>query len=98
VDRERLAEFCCRHKIRRLSLFGSVLSEDFRPDSDVDVLVEYEAGSSPGWEIIDMEDELGQLFGRDRIDIVNRKYLNSRVKDWIVPSAVVLYEVDDTEG
>jgi len=57
IDRERIAEFCRQHHIRRLQLFGSVLRDDFRPDSDVDVLVEFEPGHTPGWGIIDIEDE-----------------------------------------
>src|SRR3989338_8200226 len=48
VDRQRIAEFCRRHRIRKLSLFGSVLREDFRPDSDVDVLVEFEPEVTAG--------------------------------------------------
>jgi predicted nucleotidyltransferase len=47
IDREKIADFCRRHYISRLSLFGSVLREDFGPASDVDVLVEFEPGSSP---------------------------------------------------
>jgi uncharacterized protein len=98
VDRARLAAFCRRHTIQRLSLFGSVLRDDFRPDSGVDVLVEYQAEGSPGWEIVDIEEELGELFGRHRIDIVNRKYLNARLKDAILSSSVVLYEAGDAKG
>ncbi len=49
VDRERLAEFCCKHHIRKLALFGSVLRDDFRPDSDIDVLVELEPGQGVGF-------------------------------------------------
>ena len=48
LDQAQLARFCRRHYIRRLSLFGSVLREDFGPDSDVDVLVEFEPGHVPG--------------------------------------------------
>ncbi len=98
IDRERLTAFCRRHKIQRLSLFGSVLRDDFRPDSDVDVLVEYQPGGSPGWEIVDIEEELGELFGRAKIDIVNRKYLNVRLRDAILSSSVVLYEAGDAKG
>jgi predicted nucleotidyltransferase len=48
IDQDRLAEFCRKHHIRKLALFGSVLRDDFRPDSDVDVLVEFEPGHVPG--------------------------------------------------
>jgi predicted nucleotidyltransferase len=86
-----LAEFCQRHHIRRLSLFGSVLREDFRPDSDVDMLVEFQPGYTPGWEIVDLEEELGELFGGRRVDLVNPKYLNPRLRETILDSARVQY-------
>jgi predicted nucleotidyltransferase len=86
-----IADFCRRHHIRRLSLFGSVLREDFRPDSDVDVLVEFQPGQTPGWEIVDLEEELSGLFGGRRIDLVNPKYLNPRLRDRVLNSAVVQY-------
>jgi uncharacterized protein len=71
IDHERIAEFCRRHHIRRLDLFGSVLRDDFRPDSDVDVLVEFEEGHEPGLEIDSMELELHTIFGR-KVDLVRR--------------------------
>jgi uncharacterized protein len=89
--RPLLADFCQRHHIRRLSLFGSVLRDDFRPDSDVDVLVEFQPGRTPGWEIVDLEEELSSLFDGRRIDLVNPKYLNHRLRDTILNSAVVQY-------
>ncbi len=54
IDHDKIAEFCRRHHIRRLALFGSVLRDDFGPESDVDVLVEFEPGHVPGLEFIDM--------------------------------------------
>ena len=86
-----VAEFCRRHHIRRLSVFGSVLRDDFRPDSDVDVLVEFQPGHTPGWEVVDLEDELSGLFGGRPVDLVNPKYLNPRLRDRILKSAVVQY-------
>ena len=68
----RLAEFCRRNRIRRLSLFGSVLRDDFRPDSDVDVLVEFEPDAH--WSLFDlvsMQNELEKLIGRE-VDLVER--------------------------
>lgn len=76
VDRARLAESCRRHHIRRLSLFGSALREDFGPDSDVDVLVEFEPGHTPGLAVVDVEEELSALLGGRRVDMVNPRYLN----------------------
>jgi predicted nucleotidyltransferase len=91
VDRQRLAEFCRRHHIRKLSLFGSVLSDDFRPDSDVDVLVEFEPGHTPGLAIVDVQDELSDLLGGRRVDMVNPKYLNRRLRDRVLDEAEVQY-------
>ena len=70
---ERIAEFCRKYRIRSLSLFGSVLRDDFRPDSDVDVLVEFEEDAR--WSLLDlvrMQEELEQILGREA-DLVERK-------------------------
>ena len=90
VDRQQIAEFCRRHHIRRLSLFGSVLRDDFRPDSDVDVLVTFEPGQVVGLRIVDIEDELAQLLGR-RVDLVSEKYLHHRIRDRVLTAAEVQY-------
>lgn len=72
VDQSRIAAFCRKWKIRELSLFGSVLREDFQPDSDVDVLVSL-APDAPWtlWDWIDMKDELGDVFCR-KVDLVDK--------------------------
>ena len=64
VNQTRLAEFCRQHGARRLAVFGSALRDDFRPDSDVDVLIEFEPGRTPGLEFFWMQEELSRLFGR----------------------------------
>ena len=64
IDRERIADLCRRHHIRRLALFGSVLRDDFGPGSDVDLLVEFEPGHVPGFAFVDIQDELSALLGR----------------------------------
>ncbi|GAC1310506.1 MAG: nucleotidyltransferase [Isosphaeraceae bacterium] len=87
-----IAELCRRSRIRRLSIFGSALRDDFCEDSDVDLLIEYEDGYSPGWEIVDLAEEFSSLFGGREVDLVNRKYLNDRLKDRVFKSAVLLYE------
>jgi hypothetical protein len=61
VDKEQIASFCRRHRIRRLALFGSVLRDDFRPDSDVDALVEFAPGGVPGLGFITTESELSEM-------------------------------------
>src|SRR6476660_4462048 len=90
VDRERLAEFCRRHHIRRLAFFGSVLREDFGPDSDVDVLYEFDEGHAPGWSIVDIEEELSNILGRN-VDFVPAKYLNRWIRDRVLAEAEVQY-------
>jgi predicted nucleotidyltransferase len=101
VPRQEIADFCRRHHIRRMCLFGSILRDDFRPEgaqpSDVDLLVEFEPGHTPGWEIVDIEAELSGLFGGRKVDMVNPKYLNRRLKDRVLASARPLYESPDAE-
>ena len=91
APREEIAQFCRRHHIRKLSLFGSVLRDDFRPDSDIDVLVEFEPGHAVGFAIIDMEEELSGLFGGHKVDIVQEKFLNKRLRGRVLADAEVQY-------
>jgi hypothetical protein len=73
IDRERIADFCRRWKITEFALFGSVLRDDFRPESDVDVLVSFAPDADWGlFDIVDMQEELKQIFGRE-VDLVERK-------------------------
>ncbi len=90
IDHEKLADFCRRHHIRKLSLFGSVLRDDFRPDSDVDVLYEFDDGFAPGWEIADIEQELSELLGR-KADLVPAKYINRWIRQRVLAEAEVQY-------
>ena len=64
VDQERLAEFCRQNGVRRLAIFGSALRDDFGPASDVDVLIEFEPGRTPGLRFFWMQEELSRLFDR----------------------------------
>lgn len=89
-----LDALCKRWHIRRLSVFGSALRDDFGPDSDVDVLVEFEPEHTPGWEIVDIGEELSQVFGGRYVDIVNPVYLHPLIKDDVLHSAILLYEAD----
>jgi predicted nucleotidyltransferase len=73
VSKERMAAFCRRNHIRSLSFFGSVLRDDFRPDSDVDVMVEFEPGQELGlMEIVAVEMELSDILGH-KVDLVERQ-------------------------
>jgi len=91
ASKDEIAAFCRRHHIRKLSLFGSVLRDDFRPDSDIDVLVEFEPEHPVGWNIIDIEEELSRLFGGHKVDMVQEKYLNRWLRGRILASAEVQY-------
>ena len=91
ISKDRIAEFCRRNQIRKLSLFGSVLREDFGPKSDVDVLVEFEPGHTVGFDIVDIEEELSRLFGGRKVDLINAKYLNRHLRDRVLAEAEVQY-------
>jgi uncharacterized protein len=90
ISQETIADFCRRHHIRRLALFGSVLRDDFGPDSDVDVLVEFEPGHVPGLAFFDMQDELSALFGR-QVDLNTPGFLSPYFRDAVLASARSLY-------
>ena len=96
IPRDAIKKFCRRNHIHRLSLFGSVLRDDFGPDSDVDVLVEWEPRQTIGWNIVAVEDEFGQLFGGRRVQMLNPKYVNHRLRKEILGTAEVIY--DETAG
>jgi len=77
IDERKIAEFCTRWRIREFSLFGSVLREDFRPDSDVDVLVTFHPDARWSlFDFVDMQEELKALFGRD-VDLVEAEGLRN---------------------
>jgi predicted nucleotidyltransferase len=92
VDREKIAEFCRKHHISRLSLFGSVLREDFGPASDVDVLVEFEPCHTPGLAFFSMEEELSQIIGRN-VDLNTSGFLSPYFRDRIERESEVQYVV-----
>ncbi len=85
-----IAELCKRHHVRRLALFGSVLRHDFRPDSDVDVLVEFEPGKTPGFGFITIQDELSDLLGR-KVDLNTPACLSRFYRDEVLGLAKDLY-------
>ena len=95
IPKEEIAAFCQRNHIRRMSLFGSVLRDDFTPESDVDVLVEFEPDRTPGLEFITMQDELSEILGR-QVDMYTFKGVESSrnwlLREEILSSAEVQYE------
>ncbi len=91
IDRAALASFCRTHHVHKLSLFGSVLRDDFRPDSDVDVLVEFEPGFRIGYlGLAAMEIELTDLLGR-RVDLRTPAELSQRFRGEVVAGAEVAF-------
>lgn len=91
VNRARIAAFCRKHHIQRLSLFGSVLREDFTLESDVDVLVEFEPGHVPGLAFFQMERELSEILGR-KVDLNTTGFLSPRFAEQVRAEAEVHYE------
>jgi predicted nucleotidyltransferase len=93
IPRRKIAGFCRRHHIRKLSLFGSVLRDDFGPDSDVDVLVEFLPGHTPGYfSLFDMETEFSALLGGRKADIRTSQDLSRYFRDQVIREARVQYE------
>jgi len=91
VDREQLAAFCRKHHLTKLALFGSVLTDLFGPDSDVDVLVEFEPDHVPGLIALSgMERELSQILGR-KADMRTPKDLSKYFREQVVREAVIQY-------
>ncbi len=92
IDRKSIADFCRRHHITKLSLFGSVLRDDFAPESDVDVLVEFEPGHVPGFlRLGRMERDLSGLMGGHKIDLLTPGFLIRRIRERVVAAAEVQY-------
>ena len=90
IDRERISEFCRRHHIRRLALFGSVLRADFGPTSDVDVLVEFEPDHVPELAFFTMQQELSTLIGRP-VDLNTPGFLSRYFRESVLKEAEPLY-------
>lgn len=93
LDRAAIAALCRKHHIRRLSLFGSVLGADFREDSDVDVLVEFEPGCTPGFGFFGIQDELSELLGR-KVDLNTPGFLSRHFRDKVLKEAEIEYAED----
>jgi len=92
LDAAQIEAFCRRHHIRKLALFGSVLRDDFRPDSDVDVLVEFEPGQTVGLiRLVGIERELSELLGR-RVDLRKPGDLSRYFRQQVVDAAEILFE------
>ena len=91
IDREKIAAFCRRHHIESLKLFGSILHDDFGPESDVDVLVEFEEGHTPGWDFFSMQEELAGIIGH-KVDLNTPGFLSRYFRDQVMMEAKPVYE------
>ena len=90
--REWLADFCRRHRVRKLSFFGSFTRDDFAPDSDIDVLVEFKPKAGVGFfELFDMEDELSAVMGGRTVEINTPNSLSPYFRDRVLAEAVEQY-------
>ncbi len=91
VPAEQIRDLCRRNQIRQLLLFGSVLRDDFRPESDVDVLVEFEPGAQIGlFEFMRIQEELAALLQRP-VDLVSKDGLKPVIRNSVLASAQVVY-------
>lgn len=90
IDQERIEVFCRSNHIRRLSLFGSVLRENFSPSSDVDVLIEFEPGCEPGLAFFAMETELSEILGYP-VDLNTPGFPSPHFRERVLGEAETLY-------
>lgn len=92
IPNQEIADFCRRHRIRRLAFFGSVLRDDFQPGSDVDVLVEFEFGTRMGMiRLAGLELELGKILGR-KVDLNTPGFLSEYYRDQVLAEAEVQFD------
>jgi predicted nucleotidyltransferase len=90
IPKEEVVAFCQRNHIRKLAFFGSVLRDDFTPESDVDVLVEFEPGTRVGLRFFELEQELAELLGR-KVDLNTAGFLSKYFRDRVIAEAEPLY-------
>ena len=90
LPRAEIVAFCRRHHIMKLSLFGSILRDDFGPESDIDILVEFEAGHVPGLDFFAMQDELSDLLRR-KVDLHTPHFLSQYFREQVQTEAQVQY-------
>jgi predicted nucleotidyltransferase len=90
VPQDEIRAFCERNHIRKLALFGSILRDDLRADSDVDVLVEFEPGFVPGFDFFAMQEELAAILGRD-VDLNTPGFLSPHIREEVQSEARVAY-------
>lgn len=90
VDKKKISAFCKQHHIKKLSFFGSVLRNDFRPESDIDVLVEFDPDHIPGLAFFSIQEELSKILNRE-VDLHTPHFLSPYFRDLILSEAEVQY-------
>jgi predicted nucleotidyltransferase len=90
VPQKELSEFCLQHHIRKLAFFGSVLRDDFTSESDIDVLVEFEPGFTPGLAFFDLQDELSKML-EHKVDLNTPGFISSYFREQVNREARVQY-------
>jgi predicted nucleotidyltransferase len=93
LSKQNIADCCRHHHIRKLAFFGSVLRDDFRPDSALDVLVEFQPGHTLGLAFFAMQDEFSELLGR-KMALHTLKFLSRYCRDKVAAEAAILYVAD----
>jgi uncharacterized protein len=91
LPREELAQFCRRNRIRRLAVFGSALRDDFAPESDLDLLVEFQPDTKVGLRFFAIERELTEIIGR-RVDLNTPGFISPHFRDEVMREAQTVYE------
>ena len=91
IDEQKIAKFCNKHQVKKLAFFGSVLRKDFRPGSDVDVLIEFDPEKRVGFEFFSMQEELSQILNR-KVDLHTPAFLSRYFRDKVLREAEVHYD------
>jgi predicted nucleotidyltransferase len=91
IPSQLIESFCQEHHIRSLAIFGSFTRDDFSPDSDIDILVDFEPGHIPGFDFFLIEVELTRMFGR-KVDLQTASFLSPGIRQSALSEAVTLYE------
>ena len=91
LPQKQIAEFCRQNGIQRLAVFGSALRDDFTPESDVDVFVEFEPGKTPGFRFFGIQQDLSEMIGRN-VDLNTEGFLSKYIRDKVLAEAVTIYD------
>jgi predicted nucleotidyltransferase len=91
VSQRKIRTFCRKYHIRKMSFFGSIIRDDFGPLSDIDVLVEFDPGFTPGYDFFLMEAELAKILGR-KVDLQTLAFLSPEIRPTVLSQAILAYE------